>query len=280
MAFSGGHDWDTIMNTLHGYVVAGSGLLPTQVIWAQQDAPRPEEPAIIMKLSVFDDVGMPWLDHESNPHTFADIAIASLDATTNSFTSNAHGRLTGDGPVRVETTGTLPAELSTTQDYWVITVDANTFKLAVNLQDALNGVAVDFSPGGSGTHTLVDTPATLRVGEEIKFLSRALVHATLTLECYTGVGVGMDMATSLLNRVRSRAGLPSQKERLDDANIGLSGYDRVFALEGHRDAFLFEPRASMDVQLNLPSEESEVGRIIESAEITNQSTTNTWVVEP
>lgn len=280
MAISGGHDWDEIMNTLHAYVVAGSGLAADKVVYAQQDAPRPEEPAIIMNLDVFDDVGMSWLDHEPNPHTFDDFTVTA-DDVADTLTAVAHERLTGDGPVRISSSGTLPGGLEADTDYWIIKVDDDTFQLAETFKNAMDGTVLDITSTGSGTITIADTDDTLRAGEEIKFFSRAMVKATLTLECYTNDAVGMDMATALLNRVRSRSGLPSQRDRLDAANIGLSGFDRVFSLDnGVQDAFVFEPRASMNVQLTLPSEESETGTIIESTEITDESEPKTWTVGP
>ena len=258
------------MNAIYSWTLNGSGLPSHKVVWAQQDAPRPEEPAIVMRLSIFDDVGSPWADHEVNLHSFSDITITGVDTGADTLTAVTHGRLTSDGPVKIETTGTAPGGLTTTNEYWIIKVDDNTFKLAASFLDSRNNIAIDITSAGTGTHKLVDTPNTLRAGEEIKHFSRAMLRVWLTLECYTSIGVGMDMATSILNRIRSRAALPSQKEILEDANIGLYGFDRVFALLGVRDAFLFEPRASVVVQLTLPSEEAETGTIIERTEITNE----------
>jgi hypothetical protein len=60
--------------------------------------------------------------------------------------------------VAATTTGTLPGGLSAT-NYFVISVDASTIKLASSLANAAAGTAVDItSAAGGGTHTL--TPAT------------------------------------------------------------------------------------------------------------------------
>lgn len=278
MAFVGGHDWDTIQNTLHAWVVNGSGLTSSRVRWAGQDAPRSDEPGISMRLSIFDDA-QSWVDHEVNHITFDDIAVTAVDAGTNTFEAVGHARQTGDGAVRLESDGDVPANTAEDTNYWVIRVDDDHFQLAETFADAMNGVAVDLGDEGTGNITLVDTATTLRAGEEIVFLARATVHATLTLECYTSEGVGMDMATAILNRVRSRSLLPSQQDLLQSANIGLLHFERVFALgSGTRDAFLFEPRASLQVLFALPSEESETGTIIETTEILNQITDQTSTV--
>jgi hypothetical protein len=69
---------------------------------------------------------------------------AELAATT-------HGLLTGDGPVYVTTTGTIPTGLSASQGYYAIYEDANTVQLALTLADALAGVFVAFTGAGTGT---------------------------------------------------------------------------------------------------------------------------------
>lgn len=81
---------------------------------------------------------------------------------TETFTAVAHGLETGDGPIRLTTTTTLPAGLSLATDYWVIKVDADNFQLAASLADAYAGTEVPISDNGTGTHTLSDTADTER----------------------------------------------------------------------------------------------------------------------
>lgn len=87
--------------------------------------------------------------------TFADKTYTA-DHTTDTLTNAAHGLLTGDGPVQIETTGTEPAGLTISTNYYVIKVDANTFKLAASREAALAGTAETFTDNGTGTQTLVD----------------------------------------------------------------------------------------------------------------------------
>lgn len=275
-----GHDWNSLFDYLHAYVVAGTDVAADQVRWADQDAPRASEPGIILRLSVFDDLGMPWVDHKVNYITFADITVTAVDATANTLTKVAHGRLTGDGPVQMVGTD-LPLNLVEARNYWIIKVDADKVKLALTFVDAMNGVAVDLGDVGSGTIQIIDTDRTLRAGQEIQYMARSTVRATLALECWTYEGVGANMATAVLNRLRARSALPSQRQRLYDLNVGLSGFDRIFALMGTRDAFLYEPRASLNMQLTLPSEVTEYGDIIERVRITNElaDPDHTWTVD-
>ncbi len=68
----------------------------------------------------------------------------------------AHGLETGD-VVRLTTSGTLPAGLALATDYYVIRVDANSFKLASSLANAEAGTAVDITAAaGGGTHTVTE----------------------------------------------------------------------------------------------------------------------------
>lgn len=93
---------------------------------------------------------------------FADITLTP-DHTADSLGAVAHGLLTGDGPVQMTSTLTIPAGLSASTLYWVIKVDADSFKLALSLTEALTGTAVAFSGNGTGVIKLVDGDDTERV---------------------------------------------------------------------------------------------------------------------
>lgn len=96
------------------------------------------------------------------------LVVADDDFTathgTETFTANSHGLETGDGPIRLTNAGgALPAGVSAGTDYWVIKVDANDFKLATSLENALEGTNLSITGNGTGTHTLSDTASTKRV---------------------------------------------------------------------------------------------------------------------
>lgn len=84
-------------------------------------------------------------------------AGAFTAAASDVCTKTGHGFQTGLKGA-ASTDGVLPGGLSAT-DYYVIKIDANTFKLAASYADSLAGVAMDITDAGTGTHTF--TPAAL-----------------------------------------------------------------------------------------------------------------------
>jgi len=97
------------------------------------------------------------------PLVMADNAITSIANGSDTFTKVAHGLLTGDGPVRATTSGTLPAGLEIDVDYWVIKLTNDTLKLASSFELAIAGTPIDITTDGTGTMTLVDTADTSRI---------------------------------------------------------------------------------------------------------------------
>lgn len=77
---------------------------------------------------------------------------------TNTITENSHGMSDGD-PVRLSSTGTLPAGLNDNDDYYVVNSTANDFQLAASE----GGPAIQITAaGGGGTHTLNKMRAKLK----------------------------------------------------------------------------------------------------------------------
>lgn len=89
--------------------------------------------------------------------TTASAGNFTVVAATDVCTITSHGYYTGL-KVAATTTTTLPSPLTAT-NYYVIRIDANTFKLATSAANALAGTAIDITDTGTGTHTL--TPAAL-----------------------------------------------------------------------------------------------------------------------
>jgi hypothetical protein len=66
----------------------------------------------------------------------------------------SHG-LGTTAPVTLTTTGSLPTGLTASTVYYAINVNANTFRLATSVANALAGTAINTSGSQSGTHTAV-----------------------------------------------------------------------------------------------------------------------------
>lgn len=86
----------------------------------------------------------------------ADDDVDTVDYTNNELDLASHAYATGDGPVQLTTTDTLPTGLSLLTDYYVIVVNSGTIKLATSFALALAGTAVEFDDAGTGTHTISD----------------------------------------------------------------------------------------------------------------------------
>jgi len=89
-------------------------------------------------------------------NTPADDTFVDGDVTvaTDLVTITAHGLFTGL-KLQLTTTGTLPGGLSTSTDYFIINLSANTISFASSLANAIAGTAVTISSAaGGGTHTI------------------------------------------------------------------------------------------------------------------------------
>jgi len=99
------------------------------------------------------------LDWTAVPTTYAPITASQssessdLDPSAHTVTHTAHGFYTGL-KVQLSSTGVLPTGLAASTDYWIIVSDANTFKFASSLANALSATVVAFSAKGSGILTI------------------------------------------------------------------------------------------------------------------------------
>lgn len=92
-------------------------------------------------------------NHNSIENSGLSFVFVDGDISSNAIAESAHGLDTGD-KVRFTTSGTLPTGLSLATDYYVIRINANSFKVAASPQDAERGVVVSITADGSGNHTL------------------------------------------------------------------------------------------------------------------------------
>lgn len=257
-----------IEDALYTWVSGASGIAVT---WSL-DGPAPAGlvPYIAMRLSGIQQVGHDWVDVVDAPYTFADQTVTA-DATANTLTRVAHGHVTGDGPVRLTTTGTLPAPLALATDYFVIRIDANTIKLASSLALALAGTAIDLADAGTGVHTLADTAATVHAGAEVEYRVRGQRRASLTLQAFNGAATGDTSPAWLLDTVIAKARLPSVRQALNAAGVGIASFGPVQSIDGVLGSADFEPRATLAVSLHLTAEVSEFSTFIERIQMQGEA---------
>lgn len=278
-------NWVTIRAALHAFVVSCTGLSPQKVTWARQrNTPRPEQDGIIMKIYVVDDTGNSYLTTENVPLVIPSKSITAVSG--DNLTVTAHTLVTGDGPIQL-TGADLPAPLAEDTNYWVIRVDADTIRLAIQFEDTGGGDAtgntitpITLTNAGSGVMTLAGTADTLRAGEEINFVQSGLTRATLQLFSYVADDTGMDGAVATLRKVANRYKLPSNRDILDGANVSVTSMERTRSMLGSQDATLFEPRAWIDIYLSLAFEEREAGTIISRVKVENLTTGEVLTIPP
>ena len=81
------------------------------------------------------------------------VASSSIDTDDDTFLSTGHGHATGD-ILYYEDNGTAIGGLSNKTSYFVIRVDADTFKLAATADDATDGTSIDLTSTGNDAQTL------------------------------------------------------------------------------------------------------------------------------
>lgn len=96
-------------------------------------------------------------------------SATDINASTDIFTQVAHGLLTGL-LLQATTSSALPTGLSLATDYYIIKIDADTFKLATSLANALAQTAINITDVGTGDQTF--TPVAL-AGASIKLQGSA-----------------------------------------------------------------------------------------------------------
>jgi hypothetical protein len=95
-----------------------------------------------------------WALTPTTYSTYSDIAQASdINTGTETITRAAHGYYTGL-KVQLSSTVTMPTGLVAATDYWVIVVDADHFKLASSLANALASTPVNITAVGTGFLTV------------------------------------------------------------------------------------------------------------------------------
>ncbi len=131
-------------------------------------------------------------------------------------------------------------------------------------QDAKNVTAVPFP-----------TP-----GAEININLRGTRVLVLGLQCFDGSPVGAASGVGILEDVRTKQRLPTTHGLLSAAGVNVTRCGDIGALtSGSLGAARFEPRALMEVRINLSSEVTELATYIEVAEVTDDTRHKTFIVD-
>jgi hypothetical protein len=261
--------WDTVQRAIQRAIVAASGLPSSSVQWNDQNIARPAAPCITIGVLTFTPVGQVFKSTAPNPLVLADDVVESVDASANTLTLTAHAMLTGDGPLRLTTTGSLAGTgLAVATDYWAIKSGANTVQFAASFQDAMDGVAIDITGAGTGVHTIVNTAETLRAGAEVMHTFTGIRDVVLSIQCFAATGVGAAASFAILDTMITAMAKPSVRDALRrDGKCGLTFSEAVPVNGAEFKAAVFEPRATTRARLFLHSEATEAGGIIEVAQV-------------
>lgn len=142
-------------------------------------------------------------------------AITTVTNASDLFTKVAHGLLTSEA-VRVTTSGGLPTGLAVDTDYYVIRVDADTFKLASSAANALSATPVNITSDGTGTLTVSSYTNDLTISQLVNALN-VVAGANYTAAIVTGAG-----DTDTMTVTATSAGAWFSLEVLDVTALGIS----------------------------------------------------------
>ncbi len=157
----------------------------------------------------------------ANENTIGGETFTADFGTDTLSTQNAYA--TGSR-VNLSTTGTLPAGLSADVTYYAIRVSDTEIKLATSLDNARNGVAVDFTTEGAGEHTIKQ--------DILTDLNASLNHVINTLAIVGARQERIDIHTDILGeRTLSINDVLDKKESLDIAEAMVELSARQFAYE-------------------------------------------------
>ncbi len=270
--------WATVEKALQDFVVAGSGLDDAHVIW-EDGKPRPTGTYIALWLANVVPFGWDWGELKRNVLVFADDVIESINTGADTLTLTGHVYVTGDGPVKITTSGSLAGSgLTTSALYWIVKIDANTIKLADSFVHARAGVTIDLVGTGTGTHTIIKTTRTIRAGQETIETARGIRRCELQLQCFATPAAGVNAARAVLLELVAASSLSTKAQILKAAGIGFTGFDTVQALPRFTNGTVFEPRATVTCGFYLESLLTETGGNIDTAEVTNLRTGHVFTV--
>ena len=260
------------------WLAAVTGVAASRIWWDGQGVARPSTPGVWLSCSIISAVGRghDWVRWVPNPLVLAADQVEGVNLATNELALTGHAFLTGDGPLRLTSTGTPPTGLGEI-DLWAIRTGADAIQLADNYLDARAGTPINLVDAGVGTHTIACTASTVRTGQEVLHKQEGLRRAVVSVQCFGAPAVGVNRGESVLERMRSKLRLPASRRALKNAGIGVGSIGTTQQLGDETNKVAFEPRAVCEVTFFATSSESEAGSRIDFAKATNTETgEETW----
>lgn len=164
--------------------------------------------------------------------------VFTANAVTDQLTvtSNTLNYQTGV-PFTVTTTGTLPAPLTASTQYFAIRIDATHIKVATSYANAIAGIAINITGAGSGTNTLVSDgqlqqgaitshPGTIVACRTLH--RRLFLFSQYFTEVWENAGIGTNLPFRRNNSLLIEYGTPCI------GSIAV-GFDKMFFLSQDRD---------------------------------------------
>ena len=270
----GAIDFTGIKAAIHAWIVGGSGLAPSHCLWDFRGGERPTAPWISLSILNIEQPAHDWVTVEDNlltamipagPHT-----ITSVSTVDGQMEMAGHPFVTGDGPVKLHSTGTdYPAPFDVDSLAWIIRSDDDHIQLTDTFQKTGgNYVGNPVTPiipttTGSGLSLLMQSNA-VRAGIEITRRARGVRVVNFRLQCFGADKSGTQPVEILTDIV---ATLPLYVYQLDLAGVGMSSLgvadveNGVKMVEGRRGGVL-EPRAVLEMSAYVGSEAvGTIGRI-------------------
>jgi hypothetical protein len=272
--------WSTVQLAIQNWIEAGTGLADAKVIWANQNGGQPQGTFVDMEIQSVRRLGRDWTRRTDRLISF-NLTIESVDPDTDEFTVTAHGLTSGTGPVHF-LGDDLPGGVDSETKFWIIRTGADTFKIANSFLRAAAEAytAVSITSEGSGSQMLVSNHTTTLAGSEIDHKVQGLREFVLEVRCFDASPAGSNMAVALLNNVITKAQLPSVRNALIAAGIGISRFEPVLDVTSAVGQTVLEPRAHLRVFGYLADEVSETGTFIERTDVTHTNTGRTTRIPP
>jgi hypothetical protein len=271
--------WSTVQAAIQEWIQSATGLADGKVIWANQNGGQPQGTFVDMEIQSLRRVGRDWT-RRSERFVEIDLDVEEVDPDSDTFTATGHGQVSGTGPVRFDGDD-LPGGADEDTNFWLIRVDDDTLQVAASFLDALASSPdpVDLTSEGSGAMSLVSTDETTEAGAEVEHKIQGLREFILEVRCFDAAAVGDNMAVARLNNVITKSQLPSIRNALRVAGIGISRFEPVLDVTSVVGETVLEPRAHLRVIGYLADEVSENTTFIERTDLTDENFSQVTRVE-